>query len=460
LRRVGGHRPPRPEPPIASATPDTPDAEFAAAHAHFRALFDPGVIDEQQPFGPAAVYTASVVVHLLVLQRLAGNASLRHAVDGLLLDTGGLPANRRVGADALSANTAAYSRGRTRLAPAVTRDLADRMAGQLMAACPPSLNGRRVFVLDGTTVSLPGTADLRRAFPPGRNQHGESHWPLCRMVVAHELASGCAGRPEWGPFNGPGAVDEVTLATRLLPRIPENSVLMADRNFGIFAFAHAAAAAGHDVLTRLTGPRFRALKRVAAAAGPGRWALDWAPSKADRAGRPDWPADVSVRVRLHEVVVRDDLTLWLLTTLDEPAAALADVYRRRVDVETDIRDVKRTLKLDETRAQTAAMWEKEVCAGGVAYNLVVQLRRLAARRAGVASRRLSFAGTLNVVAFLLSRSAGLSPADWLALFERALRVASEHKLPNRPGRAYPRTTIPKRRKHWAKKPKPPDAETK
>jgi len=316
-------------PPNVPDSPATADAAFTAAHAHFRAVFDPGLIDVQQPFGPAAVYTAGVVVHLLVLQRLAGNASLRHAVDGLLSDTGGPPANRRVGTHTLAANTAAYSRGRTRLAADVTRDLADRMAGPLIAACPPSLGGRRVLILDGTTASRPGTADLRRAFPPGRNRHGESHWPPCRMVAAHELAGGCAARPAWGPFNGPAAVDEVTLAGRLLPRLPANSVLMADRNFGIFAFATAAADAGHDVLTRLTGPRFRALTRVARADGPGRWALDWAPSKADRAGHPDWPADVSVRVRPHEVVVRDDLTLWLPPTPDEPAAALADLYRRR-----------------------------------------------------------------------------------------------------------------------------------
>ena len=61
------------------------------------------------------------------------------------------------------------------------------------------------------------------------------HW-----VVAHELASGCAVRPETGPMYGPGAVGELALATRLLPRLPAHSVLLADRNFGVFAFAYAA----------------------------------------------------------------------------------------------------------------------------------------------------------------------------------------------------------------------------
>jgi hypothetical protein len=57
----------------------------------------------------------------------------------------------------------------------------------------------RLFLLDGTTLTMPCTPSLLEAYPPSRNQNGESHWPILRLLVAHELHSGIALRPEWGP---------------------------------------------------------------------------------------------------------------------------------------------------------------------------------------------------------------------------------------------------------------------
>ena len=76
--------------------------------------------------------------------------------------------------------------------------------------------------------------------------------------------------------------------------------LRRDRNFGVFGFFHAAVAAGHDVLTRLTKTRFRALKRLAKSEGRGRWSLCWKPTKCNRQTDPSLPAAVTVSVWLHE----------------------------------------------------------------------------------------------------------------------------------------------------------------
>ncbi|MDY3555403.1 hypothetical protein R5W24_004546 [Gemmata sp. JC717] len=67
---------------------------------------------------------------------------------------------------------------------------------------------------------------------------------------------------------------------------------------------------------------------------------------------------------LHEVRVSDIRTLWLVTTSDRPSAELADLYRHRPDVETDIRDVKRTpLKRKELRGRSVDAVLKELSAG-------------------------------------------------------------------------------------------------
>jgi hypothetical protein len=421
--------------------------EFAHAFEQFRSLLDPEAINGLQPPGPAAVYTPYVVVWLLVYQRLHGNASLRDAVAELLHSTSGLPARRRVLEQTLSSNTGAYSRARSRLDPQVAEVIADHVYQTLVAAAPPSWQERRVFILDGTTITLAPTPELKKSFPPARNQHGASAWPVCQLLVAHELASGCAIRPELGAMYGPEAVSELTLASRLLPRLPAKSVVLADRNFGVFAFCRAAVVAGHDVVVRLSESRFRSLQRQASPLGSGTWTHQWTPSRYDRAAHPELPADASLAVYLYEVKVSDELTLRLVTTLHDSGAAMAGLYRQRLNVETDIRDVKVALKTEETRSKTVAMLSKELALSLVAYNLVVQVRRLAAKKAGVPPRRLSFTGVWTLVRVILLADDELSPAQWLAKFELVLRAATQQKLPNRPGRSYPRQVIPRRRKH-------------
>lgn len=427
---------------------DSQAAELAAAFAHFRTLLDRDELDALQPHGPTASYTTGVIVWLLVYQRLHANASLAAAVADAIEPNGGIVSGRQ-----LSANTGAYSRARQRLKPEVAEQVADRVFESLLAVTPPLFAGRRAFVLDGTTLTLAPTPELRKAYPPATNQHGSCAWPVALAVVAHELASGCALRPELGPMYGPHATGELHLALRILARLPARSLLLADRNFGVFAFVHAATSAGHDVLTRLTEPRFHALLRSAQTVAAGEWTLDWTPSPADRRAHPTLSADARVRVRLIERTTADGKPLWLLTTADATADDIAATYRRRLDVETDIRDVKITLKTDDIRARSVAMLVKELTLGTVAYNLVVQVRRLAAQRAHVQPRCLSFAGVWTLVQAILLRPTEGTPEQWAERFEVVLRGAAQRKVPNRPGRNYPRLAHARSRK-FPSKPRP------
>ncbi len=327
------------------------------------------------------------------------------------------------------------------------------MFTSLVETYPRSWHDRRVFLLDGSTVQLAPTAALRAAFPPASNQHGTSAWPILHLAVAHELSSGLAAIPEYGPKYGPRAVSELALASRLLGRLPAGSILLADRNFGVFAFAWAAGRAGHEVLTRLTESRFRALSRKAEPAGPGRWRLDWRPSAWDRKSHPELPQEAALLGWLHEVRVSGELTLWLFTTLEATGEGLASLYHKRQDVETDIRDLKETLSLAEMTSHGAAMVEKALVAALLAYNLANQVRRLAAARLSVEPRRLSFAGVWSLLkALLAGLIEGKTTAEAEAEFERLLRAAGQRKLPRRPeGRSYPREVHPHGRKFPTRK---------
>ena len=429
-----------------SAAPPDSAADLAAALAQFHRLVDPEMVAELQPSGPATVYTPWLTVWLLVYQRLHRNASLQTAVAEFARVAPLHSSNKRVRERTLSSNTGAYSRARARLLAPVAEAVADHVFATVAAATPPSLGDRRVFALDGTTLALASNDRLRERWPPGANQHGPNTWPICQLVLAHELESGAAVRAELGAMSGSEADSEVAMATLLLPRIPANSLLMADRNFGVFGFVHAAVAAGHDVPVRSVQSRFEALKRSAETAGPGRWRLRWTPTKANRQTDPGLPADAGVSVWLHEFVGFSGQTLWVATTTEASVETLADLYAKRWSIETDIRQLKTTLECDALRGQSEDMIRKELAMAMVAFNSVVQVRRIAAERAKLPPRALSFKGVWSLVTILL-----LSPNDWTAeewqeRFEWVIRGAIQRKLPKRPGRSYPRTVIARRRK--------------
>lgn len=416
--------------------------ELEAALQHFAELLGHLEVDELLTLGPAAVYTASVTTWLMVYQRLHAGCSLQTAVDGLMKsEPGFLPANKRVRNQSLSSATGSYSQARQRLTPEITEHVANGVFESLMSATPPFVEQRRVFLLDGTTLSLAPTKSLQAAFPPATNQYDTGTWPIAHLVVAHEIAAGVAILPELGQKYGPQAESETALAIRMLPRLPERSIVIADRNFGIFAVAFAAKQAGHDALVRLTSQRFNALRKRAQGD-----VLHWTPTAQERRDRPELPADAHVQGWLHDVLLPNGNPLRLLTTWPCSSAQAAAIYHQRQDIETDIRDLKMTLKFEEFRGQTPAMLRKELATGIVAYNLVLQIRRLAAKRAKLPPRRLSFSRVYSAVRTILLSGPSRSAGEWQADFDLVIKLASQRKIPNRPGRSYPRKALVKRNK--------------
>src|SRR5262249_41243245 len=139
------------------------------------------------------VYTPLVVLWLLVAQRLHGGASMESAVLQLLPGLPGSfwprPCKRvrdwREHRTTPSSHTGAYNQARKALPLSIVEKSCDRIFQQLLAqvgqpAEPPA------FLLDGSSLRLAHTSQLCQTFPPGSNQYGESHWPLLRVVVAHD----------------------------------------------------------------------------------------------------------------------------------------------------------------------------------------------------------------------------------------------------------------------------------
>ena len=428
------------------------DQEFSSAVELLRQIIPQDQIHAYSlSHSPATVYTTLATLWMLTLQRLGGGKPLEAIVRETLTHHQDIfPDNKRTREGTLSKNPSAYSDARLRLPIEVVERFADSVAQTIIDRCPDILNDRQAFIIDGTTFKLAPTNNLRAVYPPAKNQFGETVWPILMLTVAHELRSGAALRPEFGAMYGDENTSEADQAIAISKRIPEGSIILADAGYGIFSVAYAMIRSDHDILFRLTKSRFKALVRQAELIEKedhqSRYRLDWHPSPKDRQTNPDLPVGAHILVELHSIELDSDEQLYLVTSIELESDKASELYDRRYDVEHDIRDIKVTLNLENVRAQSDEMVRKEILCSMVAYNLVVQLRREAAKVARLPPRRLSFSRCWYTMQSCLLHQSECDASTWQQRYAKAIAMASTDKLPIRPGRSFPRRAHPKRPK--------------
>lgn len=415
------------------------------------------------------VYAPLVVMWLMVLQRLHGGGSLEAAVFELLR---GLPASfwprpckriRRWREHGMppSSHTGAYNQARQALPLAVVENSCDRIFAQLLSRMDQngSENAPRAFVVDGSSVRAPHTPELCKLYPPGANQYGDGHWPVLRVLVAHDLRTGLAMRPEWGPMYGPDAVGEQELLERVIDRLPPRAIVVGDANFGVFSVAYAAQKRELPVVVRLTAARARCLAGAELQDGIDR-AVVWKTSASDRRSHPDLPPDASVTGRLIVRRVQPNngapsFLLAVFTTLASSQQEIVAVYGQRWAIETDLRTLKSELCLDELTCSTSDMVAKEIDMGIAAYNLVRGMIAFAAQQSGIPPRGYSFTKVRRIVQTFAPALANASnQQEAKRIFDQMIRYVQQSKLPRRKRKrpSYPRAVwkrrdmFPKRKK--------------
>jgi hypothetical protein len=286
--------------------------------------------------------------------------------------------------------------------------------------------GHRLFLIDGTGLSMPDTPELQAAFgQPGRQEPG-CGFPVAHVLALFEARSGYLLKVVLAPLR----THDLAHAAAVHPEMRTGDVLVGDRAFGSFA---------HLALCRRRGLHalFRAHQRRRHTAAPDRRTRYAKPAR-----RPAWMSaeefaalpeevevrEVRVRVRLPGRRVR---RLVLVTTLLDrrryPARELARVYERRWQVETNLAHLKATLGAGVLKSKTLAGVRKEALVFVLAYNLVRRVMRSAADRQGVAVERVSFVDALR----------------WLRQARPGEEVPELVVHPYRPGRFDPR--VKKRR---------------
>jgi hypothetical protein len=145
--------------------------------------------------------------------------------------------------------------------------------------------------------------------------------------------------------------------------------------------------------------------------------------------------------------------IFVSTTLLDPklfpADAIADLYRRRWQVELFFAQIKTTMHMDVLRCLSPEMVRRELHMHMIAYNLIRALMLQAALTHAADLHRISFKGTCDALRQWAPHLAFLAnqPPLYRRLFRDLLRTLAEDLVPLRPNRSEPRA-VKRRRKNY------------
>jgi hypothetical protein len=354
----------------------------------------------------------ATIVHVLILQVLNGNtalSNLRHL-------TG------------LDLTSQAFCDARKRLPLEVFRRLLRQLIPTLRdGQAPPSLwLGHRTFAVDGSSFSMPDTPQLQREFGQPGNQRKGCGFPVAHFLAMFDSATGFL----LDILAFPLRTHDMSKVAQIHPGLQAGDVLVGDRGF--CSFAHVAllvqrgihglfrlhqrlkltiqGAIGRESREQMKLKRrkkpARGLARVLRQLGVSDQIFEWHRPKR----RPEWMSDEEFRslpATLQCRVLSYDLKrpgyrtkrITLLTTLLDaevyPWEELAELYRRRWQVEVNFRHLKITMNMDVLRCTSVDGVLKELMIFAIVYNLIRVVMVEAARRQKVDVDRISFVDAMR-----------------------------------------------------------------
>ena len=350
-------------------------------------------------------------IQLLLLQVLHGNTACTE-----------LPHLSR-----LSFTAAAYCKARMRVKLEVLQKLLERCVQSAASEAQDAglWLGRRVFFVDGSSFSMPDTPQLQLHFgqPPG--QRPGCGFPVAHWLVMMHMSTGMITRMLTSPLR----THDMKRMAQLHPELQNRDVLVADRGFCSYPHLCLLIQRGVDALLRVH-------QQTIVDFTPGRAHAVPAKGKSDRRkglprskwlrglgvndqivqwlknpkSKPVWmstehfeslPNQITVRELRYQVQKKGfrvkQVTL-VTTLLDDQVYSLpqlADLFRRRWEIETNFAHMKTTMGMEVLKCQTVDGVLRELHAFALIYNLVREVMQQAADRQGVSVNQISFIDALR-----------------------------------------------------------------
>lgn len=334
---------------------------------------------------------------------------------------------------ACSTHTGGYCRARQRLPIDLVKTLA-RQLGEMVEHQTPAdwlWHGRRVLMVDGTTVSMPDTAENQEVYPQQGGQLPGLGFPICRIVGITSLASGILLDAAIGPFNGKGS-GERGLLRQIQDSFQPGDILLGDAFYPTYFFLAEMQARQVDIVMEQDGSRRRATDfRRGQRLGQRDHLIVFDKPRQ----KPDWMDQAAYEAAPASITMREFKTggrILVSTIISHPKKALGELYQRRWQIELDIRQIKDVMGMNVLSCKTPDMAEKEVWVYLLGYNLIRLLMAQAASLAKARPRELSFKHCLQLWLSWIHRQGSID------IYPALFALMAEQRVGRRPGRIEPR----------------------
>lgn len=401
------------------------------------------------------IYSPLVTLWVFLSQVLSQDHSCRAAVARLIahrISRGQCPC---------SSETGAYCQARKRLPEEFFSNVARHTGRALENGVDRRWlwKSRRVYVYDGSSVSMPDTLENQHAYPQPIVQKPGLGFPLARIAAVFSLACGAVLDVGICRYAGKGQ-SELGMLRTLWDLFLPGDVMLADRLMCTWTEMVILKQRGVDCVCRLTSHRkadFRRGKRLGEDDHVVKWLKPAKPRSIDRETYNALPEFLTIRecrVQVEQPGFRVKILIVATTLLDADEFTkddLAQLYRARWNAELDLRSLKQTLQMDVLRCKTPELVRKELWTHILAYNLIRTIAAQAATKHGIEPRTISFKGvvqTLEAFQPVIALQGEHNSTFRKILYEHLLDAIANHRVADRPDRYEPR-----RRK---RRPKPYD----
>jgi len=202
------------------------------------------------------IYTPLVTLWVFLGQVLSADHSCRAAVSRLITH------RLAQGQSAWSSQTGAYCQARQRLPEKFFSMMACLVGRRLDAKSEAGWpwKGRRVYLFDGTTVSMPDTAENQQAYPQTYNQKPGLGFPIARSAAVFSLACGAVLDLRICRYAGKGQ-SELGMLRMLWNLFQPGDVMLADRLMCSWTEMVMLKQRGVDCVCRFTSHRTTDFRR-------------------------------------------------------------------------------------------------------------------------------------------------------------------------------------------------------
>lgn len=440
---------------LADELETLPETLVPAEFGRFRQHIDPAWIEEAlMATGTATIrrrrLPAEQVIWIVLGMALMRNESIERVVETLDL---ALPSKK----DEQTARSAIVQ-ARQRLGEEPMAYLfamtADCWAHQ-SAGCH-RWHGLALYGVDGTVLRVPDSKENWEEFGGqcGNGTRSGSAYPQVRLVALMALRSHLLANTYFGPY-GTG---ETTYSDGCWKELPDQSLLLGDRNFLVIDDLCALQRSGQDKHWLVPAKSTTRLRRVQKL-GKNDWLVEVLLSESTRKKYPDLPPVVLARAITYRKRGFPERTL-LTSMVDAErfsAAGIVALYHERWELELGNDEIKTHLldRGEAIRSRTPIGVRQEIWGILITYNLVRFEMERAAKEAQVEPTQISFVNAVALIRYcwLISTTRPLAPGR---IPERLLRLRRQLKLlllpPRRSERRAPRVVKIKMSKFKRKRP--------